>query len=177
MHVLDHFAHCPRCAARATRTAGERGPFRCRACGFVLFVNAASAVAALLVREDGLALFIERAKDPGKGQLGMPGGFVDAGESAEEALAREVLEEVGLEIAPLEYLSSHANHYFYAGVTYTTLDLFYTGHVPDPARARALDAVDGIQWLDPLTVDRDAIAFHSMRQALAVYRERHRNRP
>jgi NAD+ diphosphatase len=100
----------------------------------------------------------------------MPGGFVDVGESAEEALEREVREEVGLEVSGLEYVGSHANRYPYAGVTYTTLDLFYRGTVADPDRAIALDAVDSIVWDDPMTVDLDQIAFPSMRYALRRYR-------
>jgi ADP-ribose pyrophosphatase YjhB (NUDIX family) len=146
------------------------GPFHCSACGFTLYFNAASAVAVIVVRDDGRALFVRRAKDPAKGKLGMPGGFVDAGESAEEALAREVREEVGLEGVTATYLCSYPNWYVYAGVTYTTLDVFFTGSVPDPDRAVALDAVDGIVWADPLTIDLEEIAFDSMRQALNRYR-------
>ena len=171
---LSFFAHCPRCGAAQhedSRTDGAR-PFRCHACGFTLYFNTAGAVAAILVRDDGHALFIRRAKDPGKGKLGMPGGFVDAGESAEQALAREVREEVGLEVPALRYLSSHTNQYAYAGVTYTTLDLFFESTVANPERAAALDAVESLVWADPLTVDLDAIAFESMRAALRRYRKR-----
>ena len=100
----------------------------------------------------------------------MPGGFVDAGESAEGALIREIREEVGLAVAELRYLSSHPNLYAYAGVTYTTLDLFYTAAVGEPERAVALDAVESLVWADPMTVDLEAIAFDSMRQALMRYR-------
>jgi ADP-ribose pyrophosphatase YjhB (NUDIX family) len=171
---LSFFAHCPRCgvAQREDARRNAAGPFRCHACGFTLYFNAASAVAAIIVRDDGRALFIRRAKDPGKRKLGMPGGFVDAGESAEEALAREVREEVGLDVVALRYLSSHTNRYAFAGVTYTTLDLFYEGTVTNPERAAALDAVESLVWADPLTIDLDAIAFESMRAALRRYRER-----
>jgi ADP-ribose pyrophosphatase YjhB (NUDIX family) len=138
----------------------------------VLFFNAASAVAALLLRDDGRALFIRRARDPAKGMLGMPGGFVDDGETAEDALTREVKEEVGLDLGELTYLSSHPNLYEYRSVTYATLDLFFTGRVDRPELAVALDAVERIEWLDPLAVDLEDIAFDSMRAALRVYRAR-----
>ncbi len=169
---IKHFAHCPRCGTRQTEAdpPDDGGPFRCASCRFTLYFNAASAVAAIIVRPDGQALFTRRAKDPAKGRLGMPGGFVDAGESAEGALVREVREEVGLEIAGLRYLSSHPNLYAYAGVTYSTLDMFYTASVSHPERALALDAVESLVWADPLTVDLDEIAFDSMRAALTRYR-------
>jgi ADP-ribose pyrophosphatase YjhB (NUDIX family) len=172
---IAHFVHCPRCGARRpdAERADAGGPYRCASCGFTLYFNAASAVAAILVRPDGDALFIRRAKDPGKGRLGMPGGFVDAGETAEGALTREIREEVGLEIRALRYLSSHPNLYAYAGVTYTTLDLFYTASVSDPDRAVALDGVESLVWADPLSVDLEEIAFDSMRAALIRYRGRH----
>lgn len=160
-------AHCPKCGT----TAGGRrtNPFRCAACGFVLYFNAASAVAAFIVDDEGRVLYTRRAKDPGKGLLGMPGGFVDIGETAEEAVRREVVEEVGLTLGALTYLTSFPNHYTYAGVAYTTLDVFFTARAADPRAARPLDAVASLAWLDPAHVDQDQIAFDSMRRALRVY--------
>jgi ADP-ribose pyrophosphatase YjhB (NUDIX family) len=174
MDPILHFAYCPRCGEAATAGASgvPAGPFRCVACGFTLFFNSAGAVAAIICRDDGRALFIRRAKDPGRGKLGMPGGYVDPGESGEQALSREEREEVGLDLLDIRYLSSHPNQYFYGGVTYQTLDLFYTGRVDRPDHADALDAVDSIAWIDPRTVPLDEIAFESMRQALVVYRSR-----
>jgi 8-oxo-dGTP pyrophosphatase MutT (NUDIX family) len=171
MFAVRRFAFCPRCAAPAGRTdVSPAGPFRCASCGFVLFFNAASAVAALIVRDDGRALFIRRARDPAKGKLGMPGGFVDPGESAEAALRREVEEEVGLELDDLTYLGSYPNEYQYAEVTYFTLDVFFRGTAREPERAAALDAVESLAWLDPLTMPLDEIAFPSMRTAIEQYR-------
>jgi ADP-ribose pyrophosphatase YjhB (NUDIX family) len=172
MEAIRHFRHCPRCGADAVARAdvSPGGPFRCETCGFTLFFNAAAAAAALMLRDDGRALFIRRAKDPGRGQLGMPGGFVDPGEDVESALRREVREEVGLDVEELRYLTSHANRYVYAGVTYHTVDLFYMADVPHPDRAGALDAVESVAWFDPLTVSLDTIAFDSMRHALEHYR-------
>jgi ADP-ribose pyrophosphatase YjhB (NUDIX family) len=173
MEAIRHLAHCARCGARATdRVDSPGGPFRCAACDFTLYFNAAAAVAGIVRRDDGLAIFVRRSKDPGRGMLGMPGGFVDMGENAEEALAREVREEVGLELADVGYLGSHANRYEYAGITYHTVDLFYTARAKQPEKAAALDAVDAIEWLDPMTVPLEEIAFDSMRAALGVLRAR-----
>jgi ADP-ribose pyrophosphatase YjhB (NUDIX family) len=174
MFASRRFAFCPRCAApNRSADAPPAGPFRCTSCGFVLFFNAASAVAALVLRtDDKRALFIRRAKNPARGKLALPGGFVDPDESAEAALLREVREEVGLDLYGLAYLGSYPNEYEYAEVTYFTLDLFFSGTATDPARASALDAVESVAWLDPAAVSLDDIAFPSMRAALEAYRAR-----
>jgi NAD+ diphosphatase len=167
------FSHCPRCghAQRPADDVRPDGPFRCAACDFTLFFNPAGAVAAILLRRDGHALFIRRAKEPGKGKLAMAGGFVDPGESAEAALARELHEETGLEARDFRYLGSYPNQYHYQGVTYHTLDLFFVAHTDAPERAGALDDVEGVLWLDPSDVQMEDLAFDSMRQALREYRE------
>ena len=163
-----HFNACPRCGAPGPGEASPN-PFRCGACGFLLYFNAASAVGAVMVRDDGHVLLVERARDPGRGKLAMPGGFVDFGETAEEALRREVREEVGLAIEDIEYLASFPNRYLYAHVTYHTLDFFFTARTKAPDLARALDAVARVHWRDPAAIDPAELAFDSMRQALAAY--------
>jgi len=167
------FRFCPRCGAPRTGAAGG-DPFRCQACGLAYFFNQAAAVAAIVLAAGGRALFIRRARDPARGRLALPGGFVDAGESGEAALRREVREEVGLELGPLTFLSSHPNTYEYGEVTYSTLDLFFVADAVRPDRAQALDAVAGLTWEDPAAVALDEIAFPSMRDALERYRSRPR---
>jgi len=53
----------------------------------------------LLSYQDGI-LFTVRTKEPGLGQLNFPGGFVDHNESLEQALVREIHEELSLSIKP-----------------------------------------------------------------------------
>jgi ADP-ribose pyrophosphatase YjhB (NUDIX family) len=174
--ALEHFRHfrvCPRCGT-ARSSGAAQVPFRCERCGFVLFFNAAAAVAVFVTREDGQVLFIRRAKDPAKGRLGLPGGFADFGESAEDAVRREAHEEVGLELRELAYLNSFPNVYAFEGVTYHTLDIYFTATADAGAEPRALDAVEDTCWIDPHAVDLDEIAFPSMRAAVvALRRQRH----
>jgi len=56
---------------------------------------------ACIVR-DGRLLLIQRAAEPSKGGWSFPGGRVELGESIFEAVTREVREEAGIEIEPLE---------------------------------------------------------------------------
>lgn len=170
MNPSAFYHHCPRCGIRAPAPP-TANVFTCAACGFRLFFNAASAVAVFITRPDGHVLLIERAKDPGRGRLAPPGGFIDIGETAEAAAAREVREEVGLEPSGLAFVASHPNAYLYAGVTYPVLDLFFAARVDAAAEARALDDVAAVRWLDPRDVDPAALAFPSMQSAFRTWRD------
>lgn len=147
-------------------------PFHCDGCGFHYYFNAAPAVAALVFDDAGRALFLRRAKDPAKGKLAVPGGFVDLGETAEAALRREIREEVNLEVGPLDYLCSQVNEYFYRGVKYPVLDFFYVTRALGTEGIAALDGVESFHWMRPGEVDMEAIAFPSIRAAVQLIRER-----
>jgi len=172
MEPFRHFLLCPRCGQR--RAEGESAsPFRCAGCGFTLFFSAANATATFIRRDDGRVLFIRRARDPAKGRLAPPGGFIDIGERAEDAARREIREEVGLEITSLEFLASFTNHYHYLDVTYPVLDLFFTAQTLVPDTARSLDDVESLCWLDPLYgVTPGEMAFPSMQAALTLLQEK-----
>jgi len=58
------------------------------------------AVSAAILR-DGKVLIVRRARKPALGAYTLPGGVVEAGETLDEAVRREVREETGLDIAPV----------------------------------------------------------------------------
>ncbi len=58
-------------------------------------------VGALIFDGDRI-LLVERGREPLKGQWSLPGGAVETGEQLEEAIAREVWEETGLQVKPTE---------------------------------------------------------------------------
>jgi ADP-ribose pyrophosphatase YjhB (NUDIX family) len=163
--VRQHFRHCPGCGAPLPPAAEPR-LLHCGRCGFHYHFNPAIGTGAILVAPDGRILLTRRLHDPGRGKLGLPGGFADAGETAEEALRREVREEVGLEVADLAYLCSGVNWYPYRGITYPVLDLFFVARLPAALEARALDEVASCAWLRPAEIDFAAIAFPTVRAAL-----------
>jgi ADP-ribose pyrophosphatase YjhB (NUDIX family) len=143
----------------------------------VYYFNPTLAAAVFLWRrDDGRTLLIRRARDPGKGRLAPPGGFIDAGESAEVAARREIREEVGVEIRRMSFLGSFPNTYPYGGVVYPVVDFFFTAEVVAPERVRALEDVAGFDWYDPRLLDPEALAFGSMQSALRVWQGRLRRR-
>lgn len=162
------FRFCPRCGAEAFAQPDHRRRL-CGACGFEHFINAASAVGAIIERPGAGILFLRRARDPGRGMLGLPGGFVDPGETIEEALRREVREETGLELASFAYLVSAVNEYHYGGVTYTTADLFFTAEPVSWDTLAANEESSGLPLIPREKVRLEEVAFPSLRRALAHY--------
>jgi mutator protein MutT len=169
MMPIEHFRFCPRCGRPSSNLAGSKSTWHCLECGFVYYFNPAIAAAAFIRNPIGQTLFIRRAKDPAKGKLAIPGGFVDIGESAEEAVRREVQEEVNVQITSLRYLCSHTNEYPYKEITYPVLDLFFVAEAAPSTSAAALDGVESYAWLDAEKVAPEEIAFRSIRGALDMY--------
>jgi NAD+ diphosphatase len=95
--------HCPRCGSSTERMRGEWGK-RCPGCNYEHYPHLHPAV-IVLVRDGDRVLLTRKAFWP-KGRYGLVAGFVDAGESLEGAAAREVREEVGVEIRDLRYAGS-----------------------------------------------------------------------
>jgi 8-oxo-dGTP pyrophosphatase MutT (NUDIX family) len=86
---------CPHCAE-----AGEQ-PITCERCGWRWYANPKPAAAVLLERPDSAAepavLLLRRAVEPGFGRWDLPAGYLDPGESFEQAAVRETREEAGLD--------------------------------------------------------------------------------
>ncbi len=172
MIPAELFRFCPRCAAsRPTANAGVV-PYRCDGCGFVYYFNPTVAAAAWVSDPAGRVLLIRRAKEPAKGKFAIPGGFVDVGETADEALRREVREEVGLEVEGVVFLTSFPNRYLYRDVTYPVLDLVFTARAVAPESALPLDGATGLEWLHPADIDPAELAFPSMTESLRLLRGR-----
>ena len=165
------FSYCPVCGSNKLTPRGSN-LLVCGQCDYYQHFNPVVAVAAFLADPSGRILLIRRAKEPSKGKLGAPGGFVDIGETAEAALKREIKEEVNLEVFSLEYLASYPNEYPYRGRIVCVLDLFFIGHVRSWSDAKALDEVDGLELRDPKGIEPEELAFSSLRNALKDYLKR-----
>jgi len=161
---IESFDHCPRCGSNRIERAAKR--VTCGGCGYHFYVNPTCAVAVLVELATGEFLWIRRAKDPGKGMLAMPGGFIDAGEEAESAARREVEEEIGLQLEALAYITSGCNLYHYNGFTYDVLDLFYHARTSPTAKwERDPAEVSAIEILSREAIRMESIAFPSMQLA------------
>ena len=94
---------CGRCGEPTEPVAGERAK-RCPACGLVSYPRISPAVITLIERDEKILL--ARGHGFADGMYGIIAGFVEPGETLEEAVAREIGEEVGIEVAQIRYFGS-----------------------------------------------------------------------
>jgi 8-oxo-dGTP diphosphatase len=112
------------------------------------------AVDCVVVDHDGTVLMVRRKNPPYKGYLALPGGFVEIGETVEQAARRELAEETGMEASKLSLVG-----------VYSRPDRDPRGHTCSVAflasvergNARAGDDAEDVSWIKNL--DGVEIAF------------------
>ena len=165
-HPLEIFKYCPVCGSEHFEVHNFKSK-KCRDCGFTYYANPCSATAAFIVNDRDEMLVVCRAKEPAKGTLDLPGGFVDMGETVEEGMIREIKEETGLDVTNIEYLFSSPNVYVYSGMGVHTLDMDYLARVHGsvPAIKAADDAAEAL-WIPIAQVNPAEFGLTSIRNAV-----------
>ena len=167
-HPLELFGYCPRCGSNLFGVNDFKSK-KCGHCGFVLYFNPVAATVAIIVNDKGELLVARRAKEPAKGTLDLPGGFSDSFETAEEGVAREVLEETGLTVKEARYLFSLPNKYIYSGFEEHTLDLFFLC-TTDGQQPVACDDVEELQWMSIGAIDPAEFGLQSIAKGVEIFK-------
>jgi 8-oxo-dGTP pyrophosphatase MutT (NUDIX family) len=182
------FKYCPSCSSKKIKFEDDK-VFRCPDCGFVYYHNVAAANGCIISvpsAEGERLVFTVRGKDPGKGLLDLPGGFVDPGEGVLDGLYRELREEIGwtppvpltaksgqTKLAEVFNLfASFSNVYKYKGIDYNTCDMYFTISAPDLMREDLClqeGEIADVLFLKPGQIDFNKFAFESTRRAVKVY--------
>lgn len=134
----------------------------CTTCGFINYVNP-KIVTGSIVRHDGKLLLCRRAIEPRTGYWTLPAGFMELGETAEQAAMREAREEANAEIVIDRLLA------VYTIPRIAQVQIMYLAHLgsdafspgPESLEVR-LASWDEIPWGE--------LAFPSVRWALQQYR-------
>ena len=167
LHPLELFHFCPKCGSSdfEIHTALSK---HCSSCGFTYYQNPRASTAAFIINGKGELLVARRGKEPAKGTLDLPGGFVDNEENAEQGMVREIFEETALQINAdnIKYLFSIPNVYHYSGMDIHTLDLFFLCHVSGETEVKANDDAAELQWVPLREVYVERFGLRSIRQAV-----------
>lgn len=165
---------CPQCGSVGYQYR-ERKYWYCPVCLFTYYHNVATS-ASIITEINGSILMLVRNRDPSRGMLSLPGGFVDPGERAEDAAIRECREETGLEARNLAFVGSWPNEYTYKNVVYKTCDIYFSASVPGSLEMLKLDISEAssLQLVRPEEVPTAPIAFESARHAIMAWLDLHK---
>lgn len=144
--------------------AGEECRETCSQCGRELFHNSKPCVGALIVDHDRL-LLVKRNIAPYKGWWDIPGGFLRTGEHPEDGIRREVKEETGLIISPVEIIRIIMDKYGPDGDD--TLNIFYLTQVVGGTLKAGSDASE-FRWFEKDNLPK-RIAFHNGREIVKTW--------
>jgi ADP-ribose pyrophosphatase YjhB (NUDIX family) len=165
---LAGWSFCPRCR---TELQGDEQRLECPACGFAVYASSKATAGALVLDDEGQVLLARRAHEPFKGCWDIPGGFLEEGEHPLDGLRRELREETGLEVEPLDFLGAWMDTYGGDSTAEATLNLYWTARVTagEPAPA---DDVDALRWFPREELPpREQLAFENVPLVLAAWQQ------
>lgn len=139
-----------------------------------LFANCSPSVGVFLINSAGNVLLSRRGIDPHKGMLDSFGGFLDGEESVEDAAARELREELGIDpddYDTLHFLCTSVGHYAYAQETLPVLSTFFWANLHPRATLNPQDDVADIVELPLGAVPIDQIHDEDVRHGIAALRK------
>ncbi len=129
----------------------------CADCGFVHHLNPRPVAGTIPVRADGSVLLVRRAIRP-IGKWVFPGGFMDLGETPEEAAVRETREEAELEVRDLSLLGVYSRP--------GPWDVVIVYESTAQGDAKAGDETTEVRWFTPDEIPWADLAFDTTELAL-----------
>ncbi|MBV1788972.1 NUDIX hydrolase [Marinobacterium sp. D7] len=155
---------CNQCGADVEQRVPEgdnRPRHVCTSCGTIHYQNPRIIAGCLPVHDDKV-LLCRRAIEPRLGYWTLPAGFMENGESTEDAARRETLEEAcaEVEIQSLYTLTSivHVNQ----------VQLIYLAEMPAPHFGPSEESLE-VRLFDEAEIPWDSLAFETIRQVLRLY--------
>ena len=173
-HEENSYSFCPYDGSELT-VPGPQDPARrpkCVQCGFVDYQNPRPCV-AVFVERDGCLLLGRRAEPPAEGMWDIPGGFVEPGESFEQAVEREIHEETGLQVEGLRYIGSLPDTYGHRHVPTINTCFRATRCQGEP---KPLDDLAELRWFSPTQLPRE-FAFPHQSEAIKLWLNNSRRQP
>jgi ADP-ribose pyrophosphatase YjhB (NUDIX family) len=169
---LATWRHCPRCGVGLEPLEGG-ARIECPVCGLRHYATSKPTASALVEDDSGRLLLARRAIEPDEGKWDLPGGFLEEGEDPRAGLQRELREETGLEVEPLEFFDVVVDRYGDDEDAQHTLNLYWTCRVVSGTAAPADDVAE-LRWFQRRELpSREDLAFRNNAVVISRWRNEH----
>lgn len=137
----------------------------CRTCGFIDYVNPKLVAGAVVSDGQGRILMARRAIEPRSGFWTLPAGYMEEGETVEEAARREAFEETRARIEIVDLLG------IYSVPRISQVQIFFRARLAEPGIAAGPES-EAVGFFGFEDIPYDQLAFPSVRWAIEDFRER-----
>lgn len=161
--------YCRRCGAKFTDKNNHI--YKCSN-NHTIYANSSPAVAIILTNQNGDVVVTKRATEPKKGLLDLPGGYCDGPENLEDAIERELQEELGLAVSQYtkpSYLCSYIDYYDYADECLPFLSTIFTAQLTEEVAIQANDDVEDAYFVPAKDIDANMFCFSNVQKAFNIY--------
>ncbi|MDQ2685920.1 MAG: NUDIX hydrolase [Thermoproteota archaeon] len=128
----------------------------------------------IIIQKESKILLIKRKKDPFKNMMALPGGFVNEGETVEEAAKREIREETSLEIRLLDILGVYSDPN--RDPRKHIMTTVFVGEIESSKDVEAVagDDASDVVWLDLESIEKHVFGFDHKKIINNYLKWRHR---
>ncbi len=146
MKRSEIYKYCPICKERLSLSGNSI--LICSSCNHKIYNSPSPTVAVIIFNEQNQVLLGKRANDPDKGMWGTIGGFVDSGETFQQAALREVFEETSIKLSlnKLKYFSSYTGTYLFEGIKYNLVSNAFTYFLNFQPQLEPSDDITELKW-------------------------------
>jgi 8-oxo-dGTP diphosphatase len=172
---VEKYTYCPYCGCKLIiKQIDEEGAREyCLKCKEPVFHNSKVCVGGLITKGEKV-LLAKRTKNPSQGSWNVPGGFLEAGEHPIDGLKREMREETGYDVEPVELLGLFIDVYRYREQDIDTLNIHYLVRIVGGEEKAGSDAGD-LCWFVKDNLPQ-SLAFRNDRDALKAWYQRIKNK-
>jgi len=124
-------------------------------------------VAVILINKKGKLLFVVRKNEPKIGFYDLAGGFVEEGESFENAAKRELKEELGVSLELFNYAGSTSDNYEFKGIIYKTVTVVLVANID--GKIYPADDVLSVSYFDKKNIPFERFAFPGLSGVIKKY--------
>lgn len=161
--------YCRRCGSVFIKK--DNHVFTCKN-SHIIYANASPAVAVIIINQQGDILITKRARDPKKGQLDLPGGYCDGPENLENALYRELEEELGLlshQYTAPKYVYSGIDYYDYSQESLPFLSCTFVVYLKEMVTIEPKDDVAEAYFVPVDSVKPKDFCYSNIQNAFTTY--------
>lgn len=165
---MYNYTYCTNCGEKLTK--GSSSLYICPKCDFHLYINPKPAAGIVIANPQGEILLIKRSRNPKKNYWDIPGGFINAEETAEEAAKREAKEETGIQFSQLQFLGTYVLKYPHKGITHDVICIVYSAKlVQSPPVFTNSAESSQIKFFPPNKIPFAKLAFNNSIQAIRQF--------